>query len=376
MEDDEDDMLVFPLEEAARNIPLLFERLGIDSDRLYLKTLDEYIRDAPEMCKSQIQLTGDASHLSTRVCNLVMEVTIDTPHRDVQIDRIFLRLSNDGFQNNSRKFRGVYVTFGGTLNAKLTIYKGAKRIDCKGSNDMLTIYVSLEKVFALMRARLHNDLHTALVIKQHSLLNIVASCTFDFGLPLETLLSLYKSDCRRMRNDLRGQTKTSSAQFQGAIYERYIREEKRRGKLIQVHAKLLFQDGLPSVTCAGCNNYDDIREAFSHFYSIARLALGNTYSAAAANHGPVPAVFPLHEAVVPYTKKGKRRMQETHEYDDDEERMLIQAHEDYIRLPALEEEQANPKKRKISGSSSSIGSSNTKASAAKRHKPAGGEKDD
>jgi hypothetical protein len=109
-------------------------------------------------------------------------------------------------------------------------------------------------------------------------LNVVVSCVFDFDLPLEKILKLYKEDCKPMRNDTNLQRKSSAAQFQGAIFRRYLREVTRNGKLMQIYARVLFQEGLPFVTCAGSDTYEDARVAISEFYACALHAYQTPWS--------------------------------------------------------------------------------------------------
>jgi hypothetical protein len=261
-------------EEARVRVPQVIERIGLKREDLRLKTLEEYVEEAPYLSRTRIPLTGSASHLKATVRNVVAESRLLTPAGEMHMGRLYLALARYGFQFNSTKFHGITNTYGGPISSKITLFKGMKRVDFKGASNMLTVYLAQELLLKQIgeSVRSPSGRPLRIVVQECRMVNIVAAMTFDFNLPAVAMTHLYKDYCQAMTTKGRAKKKSSAAQFQGVTYKMVLQGEyDSRGNPCE--ATLLFQDKLPSVTCVGCKTLEHVAMAFSHLYEVARQAL-------------------------------------------------------------------------------------------------------
>jgi hypothetical protein len=240
----------------------VFKVLGIDTEALYINTLEWYIEKRKVLLCSEIDLEQEATGVKAHISNLVVTPRVKPLRTSLDLINIqgaYIALSDYGFEYNDTKLLSTHTRFQEPIDCRITIY--ATRIDCKGANSLLAAYVALEYTFSLLSKHLYNKPgERVLNLGKCEACNLVVTCQMGFKIPVKTMVAAYKHRCVYKTPKDRTIHRKSNALFHGAIYTCTLPNGAK--------PRILFQDRA-SVTCVACKTYNDVKLGLEEFYRVA-----------------------------------------------------------------------------------------------------------
>lgn len=250
----------------AHKLPKFMQKMGLNPNDLYVMDLTSYINNYERLCYTSIPLlvgegTGRAAKLKIDVKNIVMTLQLAVLSKESGKEvplSLLLKKARKAFigmgsSMNQKKFSCVSFSLAEPFDLS-TFMLARGEVEFKGGNSLISLYLSAEFILKTLAT-----VYPSIRIQRDSLQvkNIVATCNFDFSPSTAQLKRAYPDNII---------SKDREDKFPGAHFQIKL---KRPGDSVEYNAVFLIFDK-PVVICVGCNNFENTKYAFQHFYHLAR----------------------------------------------------------------------------------------------------------